>query len=286
MIKLSHTLFALPFAGLSTILALLHSTKSNSELIKTVLWILVCMVSARSAAMGFNRYADKEIDKLNPRTAQREIPAGKISEKSVLVFVILSSLLFIFSSFQINLLCFYLSFPALFIILFYSYSKRFTYLCHFILGLGIGIAPTGAWVAILEKVDILPFLWSMGLMFHIAGFDILYATQDIEFDRQNNLYSIPSQFGINASLWLSKLSHILSISFFIYAGYIGGLNYIYYIFLMLTGILFIIEHKLVSPKDLSKVPIAFFHINVSISIVLFLGILFDKWSALIQRFSQ
>lgn len=283
MIKLSHSLFALPFAGLSAILAILVSTDSNRILLWKSLWIIICMVSARSAAMGFNRYVDRDIDKQNPRTANREIPAGQVSEKNALFFILVSAIIFLAASAMISWLCFGLAFPALFLILFYSYSKRFTFLCHFILGAAIGVAPLAAWLAILNRLETMPIFWSLGLMFHIAGFDILYSIQDVEFDNQQGLHSIPSRFGVGFALILARILHILCFLFLFLAGFLAGLGIYYYIFLFITGILFILEHRMVSLEDLSKIPIAFFHINASISAVLFFGILIDKWADLLRR---
>jgi 4-hydroxybenzoate polyprenyltransferase len=283
MIKFSHTIFALPFAGLATILAILQTSIEASILYEKIFYIILCMITARSAAMGFNRVVDSDFDAKNSRTALREIPSGSLSKKSVIFFIVLSSLLFLFFSYCLSLLCFLLSFPALFCILFYSYTKRFTYLCHFFLGFAIGIAPTAAYIAILNKIELLPFLWTMGLTFHIAGFDILYSTADAEFDKANGLHSIPSRFGIKKAFWISRASHVISFSLLLYAGMYSGLGLFYFLFLALTGILFIIEHSLVKENDLSKVPIAFFHINASISIVLFVGILIDKGSELFAK---
>ncbi len=280
MVKFSHTLFALPFAGLAMIIAILNTTLSKEELYLKSILILLCMVSARNAAMGFNRFVDKEIDKHNPRTKNRELPAGILSNTSVITFTILFSFIFIISTYFLNIFCFYASIPTLFIILIYSYTKRFTWFCHYILGIGIGLAPSGAWTAITGEISIIPFIWTMGLMFHIAGFDILYSTQDMEYDKMNNLYSIPSRFGLSLSLNIARINHLLAFSLLFYAGIISSMNNYYYIFLIIAGILFTIEHLMVNKNDLSKVPIAFFHINASISIVLFLGILFDKWNEL------
>jgi 4-hydroxybenzoate polyprenyltransferase len=280
MVKFSHTIFALPFAGISVLLALPITPYKGSELLKILLLVLVCMVSARNAAMGFNRSLDSDIDSKNPRTQNREIPSGKLSQKSVNIFTILFVLIFFISTFFINSLSFLLSFPAIFLVLFYSYTKRITWLCHYVLGFGIGIAPTGAWIAITNEFHLVPVLWSFGLMFHIAGFDILYATQDMEFDKSMGLFSIPSRFGVQFSLGLAKLNHIISFFLLFWGGYYAGLGILFYLFLVITGVLFLIEHMLVSPDDLSKVPIAFFHINAIISVVLFLGILVDRWSTL------
>jgi 4-hydroxybenzoate polyprenyltransferase len=281
MVKFSHTLFALPFALLAAMIALLDTPHSGNELLKRFALILVCMFAARNAAMGFNRAVDAEIDGKNPRTAIREIPSGKLSKTSVILFTLAFCLLFIISTYFINTLTFYLSVPALVIVLFYSYTKRFTWLCHFILGFGIGISPTGAWIAIKDEFSIIAVLWSFGLMFHIAGFDILYSTQDRDFDKKHGLQSIPARFGIPIALNIARISHIISFALLTLAGIKAELGIIYYLFLTATGVLFIIEHKLVSKDDLSKVPIAFFHINASISSVLFFGILLDKWTEII-----
>ncbi|HRG47936.1 MAG TPA: UbiA-like polyprenyltransferase [Leptospiraceae bacterium] len=285
MVKFSHTLFALPFAGLASVIAILKSNLTLNELLWKLLLILICMFAARSAAMGFNRYADREFDRANPRTANREIPAGVLSENSVLWFTIFFGLLFLIASFLLSPLCFYLSIPALAIILFYSYSKRFTLFCHFILGLGIGISPSGAWIAIQNNLELVPALWSFGLMFHIAGFDILYSSQDVEIDKKLGLHSIPSKLGLPTAFWIARLSHLIAFSLFVYAGILANLQIFYFIFLTITGVLFIIEHFLVSPTDLKKIPIAFFHINASISVILFIGILLDKWKELLVKLS-
>jgi len=283
MVKFSHTLFALPFAGLSFVSALGETDKSASELQKILLLVVICMFSARNAAMGFNRWADREIDANNPRTKDREIPKGTISEKSVLFFVIGFSVIFIGTSFFINFLCFILAFPALGVILFYSYTKRFTYLCHFVLGFGIGIAPIGAYLAVTESFALSPVLWSFGLMFHIAGFDILYSTQDIEVDRSLGLKSIPARFGIKNALFISRFIHVICFALFLSAGLTLNLRIFYMTFLAITGVLLIIEHSLVSPVNMSKLPIAFFHINASISIILFLGIFLDNWKTVLYK---
>jgi 4-hydroxybenzoate polyprenyltransferase len=284
MVKFSHTLFALPFAGLSIILAVLESKLIISVFYLKLSLILICMISARNAAMGFNRLVDAEIDKNNPRTKNREIPSGVLSKTSVIVFTVLFSFTFIISTYFLNTFAFLASIPTLIIVLFYSFTKRFTWMCHYILGFGIGLSPMGAWVAITGEVSFVSFLWSMGLMFHIAGFDILYSTQDMEYDKENGLFSIPSNFGLEISLLVAKINHTISFILLFYAGKVAGLSSFYFIFLSIAGILFAIEHFLVNKNDLSKVPIAFFHINASISIILFLGIFFEKWNDLIYYF--
>lgn len=284
MVKFSHTLFALPFAFISVVLSLKENSISKDEFLFKLFLILICMVSARNAAMGFNRLVDSEIDKNNPRTQNREIPAGKISKKSVLLFTIIFSLIFIFSTYFINSFSFIASIPTLIIILGYSFTKRFTWICHYILGLGIGLAPLAAGVAMQNKISILPLFFSVGLMFHISGFDILYSIQDIEYDKANGLYSIPSRFGVQNSLIVSRMNHIISFLVLVYAGMYGQMNYSYFIFIVIAGILFIIEHILVRVDDLTKIPIAFFHINASISSILFLGIIIDNWKFLWNYF--
>lgn len=282
LVKFSHTLFALPFALLSVILALSESPFSSSELIKRIISILICMVSARNAAMGFNRLVDEKFDKLNPRTSSRELPSQKISQEAVQLFTLLFSLVFLISCFWIDIKIFLLGIPTLGLILFYSYTKRFTYLCHYILGLGIGIAPVGAWLVLKDTIEMTPIFFFLGLMFHIAGFDILYATQDYEFDKKNGLHSIPVRFGISKALWISRFTHLLSIIFLSLPYFYSNLGNIYLGFIFIIAILFITEHSLVTPTNLTKVPIAFFHINISISLVLFLGVLIDKWSLLLE----
>ncbi len=198
LVKFEHTLFALPFALIGFFLAL---KEDQSELsIRLLILVLLCMVFARNAAMGFNRYLDREFDKLNPRTASREIPAGILEPKSVLLFVILNALLFITATAFINWLCFALSPVALFVILFYSYTKRFTPLCHFVLSLGLAIAPMGAYLAVAGKFDWLPLMLSFVVFFWVSGFDIIYALQDEEFDNDNRLKSIPSLIGKRRAL--------------------------------------------------------------------------------------
>lgn len=284
MVKFSHTLFALPFALLSVILGLKTSTIPLENFIYKFLLILVCMVSARNAAMGFNRLVDADIDAKNPRTKNREVPAGILKKRDVGIFTILFIIVFIFSTYFLNSFSFYASLPTLFIILGYSYTKRITWFCHYILGIGIGLAPSAAWVALLNEISFLPILFSLGLMFHIAGFDILYSLQDYKFDEGMGLYSIPSRFGIQKSLYISRFNHLLSFSILIYAGIYGNMNLAYFLFVSIAGILFLAEHLMVKPDDLSKIPIAFFHINASISSVLFLGILADNWIFLLDYF--
>lgn len=282
LVKFSHTLFALPFALLSVILALAESPFSGAELLRRIIYILICMVSIRNSAMGFNRLIDEKFDKLNPRTANRELPSKKISQKAVWFFTLGFGFLFLLSCYLIDLKIFLLGIPTLSLVLFYSYTKRFTYLCHYVLGLSIGIAPVGAWLVIKDSLELTPIFFFLGLMFHIAGFDILYSTQDYEFDKANSLHSIPVRFGIQKALWISRFTHLLSILFLSLPYFYSNLGGLYLVFVVFIGILFVVEHSLVGPNDLTKVPIAFFHVNISISIVLFLGVLLDKWSLVLE----
>lgn len=284
MVKFSHTLFALPFALLSVVLNLKTNLIPIDNFLYKFLLILICMVSARNAAMGFNRLVDADIDAKNPRTKNREIPAGILKKKDVQIFTAFFVVIFIISTYFLNSFSFIASVPTLAIIMGYSYTKRITWLCHYILGLGIGLAPLAAWVALSNEIAVLPLLFSIGLMFHISGFDILYSLQDYKFDEGMGLYSIPSRFGVKPSLIISRANHIIAFSVLVYAGIYGEMNLGYFIFVILAGILFFIEHFMVKPDDLSKIPIAFFHINASISSVLFLGIVADNWKFLLEYF--
>ena len=271
MIKFSHTIFALPFALSAVVLAHWETPVSMGG----VFWILIAMVGARSAAMGFNRIADARLDADNPRTADREIPRGKISTASAVVFVFLFSALFVIASAFLSRLCLYLSFPVLGILFFYSYAKRFTWLCHLYLGFAISLAPVGAWIAVTGGFDARILLLSFGLMTYIAGFDILYACQDIQFDKQSGLFSIPARFGVATSLLAAKLIHLGSLLCFLLlipAFHLGG---IYLLSVAIIAVLFYIEHRLINPNDLSRINIAFFHMNSIISVTLFIGIAAD-----------
>lgn len=234
---------------------------------------MLCMVFARSAAMAFNRWQDRDIDAKNPRTVVREIPSGVIKEKNALFFVIIMSLAFILTTFFINRLCFYLSPLALFVVLGYSYTKRFTFLCHLFLGLGLALAPVGAYLAVTGVFDLIPVLYGIAVLFWTAGFDIIYALQDEEFDKENQLKSIPVVLGKRNALMLSNLLHVLSAMAMIFAGITAGqyyeqLHLIHYIGLAVFILMLIYQHTLVKPNDLSRVNLAFFTTN-GIASVLF-----------------
>ena len=271
LIKFSHTIFALPFAFLGFFIA-------TCEFGGTISWklfglVLLCMVFARSAAMAFNRYLDRDIDKQNPRTAGREIPAGAISPKAALFFVILSSLLFIGTTWLINPLCFLLSPIALIVILGYSYTKRFTALCHFVLGLGLSLAPIGAYMAVGGRFDVIPLLYSFAVLFWVSGFDIIYALQDEDFDRSLNLQSIPVKLGKTRALLLSTFLHIVCALLILIAAFYLSITYkdlgwLHWVGAGIFVALLAYQHRLVSPEDLSKVDIAFFTTNGVASLIL------------------
>ena len=265
MIKFEHTIFALPFAFIGALMAS-NGIPSGRQIV----WIVAAMVGARSAAMTFNRIVDYRYDRLNPRTEKRALPAGSLSMPFAIAFTILMSGLFVFSAAQLNLLCFYLSFPTLAILLFYSYTKRFTSLSHLFLGIAIGLAPLAAWVAVRGEFAWPPVLLSGAVMFWIAGFDIIYAMQDLEFDRKNGLFSLPARLGAAPALMLSTVFHVATVVLFIATAHWMQLGTVAYAGIAVgAGILFW-EHRIVKPNDLSRVNVAFFSLNGYVSILLFL----------------
>jgi len=264
LIKFSHTIFALPFAILGYTLATIESGQQPDWTIFCL--VLLCMVFARSAAMAFNRFLDRDIDELNPRTKVREIPAGLISSKSALFFVVVNVIAFLITTFFINDICFYLSPIALLVILGYSYTKRFTALCHLVLGLGLSLAPIGAYLAVIGHFDILPVLYSLAVLFWVAGFDIIYALQDEAFDKSLSLHSIPVSLGINGALRLSSFFHLICAGIIVFAAYLLQMKYLYLGWINWIAVLVFIglllnQHRLVKPNDLSKVDLAFFTTN-------------------------
>ncbi|TGL65900.1 UbiA-like polyprenyltransferase [Leptospira sarikeiensis] len=286
-IKFSHTLFALPFAGIAFVLAILREPALPLSLIaQKLFWVLVCMVGARSAAMGFNRWADKKIDAKNPRTANREIPSGQISDAMAILFIVGSAILFFIGSWFLNPLSFYLSFPTLFLLLTYSYTKRFTFLCHFYLGVTIGLAPLATWIAIREEFSWIAGFWTLGLAFNLAGFDILYALQDREFDKKEGLHSVPASFGEQKSLIISRISHVFSILFLGVAALNAGLNSFFWIFLVFVAFLLFKEQKIAFENKDGNFPPSFYQIHSWISLVIFLGILSETVPGLIRLFTQ
>ena len=277
LIKFSHTVFALPFALVGFFLA--NYLEGKSPNLTILLCILLCMVFARSAAMAFNRYLDRDIDALNPRTVVREIPAGVITAQSALMFVIINSVAFILTTWFINPLCFALSPIALLVVLGYSYTKRFTFLCHFVLGLGLSLAPIGAYLAVTGHFDSLPLYYSLVVLLWVSGFDIIYALQDEDFDKSLNLNSIPVRLGRSGALQLSNILHLICALVVLYAVWLvntvqgtpyvegGGFGIIHWmgaaIFIGLLGY----QHTLVKPNDLSKVNMAFFTTNGIASVI-------------------
>src|ERR1700683_3821271 len=270
MIKWEHSVFVLPFALCGAMLAA-KGFPAGRELA----WIVVAMVAARSAAMAFNRLADASIDALNPRTQARALPAGQLSSGFVARFVILSCAVFVLAAWQLNRLSFLLSPAALAVILLYSYSKRFTRWSHLVLGLAMGIAPSAAWIAVRGSLDPRILLLTAAVTFWGGGFDVLYACQDYEFDRQAGLHSIPRYFGISKSLWIARLFHLMMLLLLVSLVVVFGLGKLAIVGVAFVALLLAYEHSLVSPHDLSKLNAAFFTMNGVISVVFFFFVAAD-----------
>lgn len=297
LVKFSHTIFAMPFALIGFFLGIFsfrleteykflttHGEFASSVFhwevpykAYTILLFLVilCMIFARSAAMAFNRWLDANYDAKNPRTAIREIPAGIISSKNALIFTILSSIFFILTTYFINTACLILAPVALFVILFYSYTKRFTALCHLVLGVGLGLAPIGAYLAVTGHFDLLPILFSFTVLFWVSGFDIIYALQDVEFDQSQQLHSIPAALGKTKALRVSEMLHIFSAVCVVVAGVYGHFGWLYWIGVAVFVGMLIYQHSIVKPTDLSKVNIAFMTANGIASVVFAAFVLLD-----------
>ncbi|MCH8054588.1 MAG: UbiA family prenyltransferase [Deltaproteobacteria bacterium] len=276
LIRFSHTVFALPFAMAALVLA--WSTHPVS--LRTLIWIVVAMVGARSAAMGFNRIADRKLDALNPRTRGWELPQGKVKVWEAALLTAFASVLLIYAAYQLNPLCFVLSPVALATIFFYSLTKRFTWTSHLFLGLALSLAPMGAWLAVIglpnSLTDLLtPFFLGVAVLFWLAGFDVIYSFQDYEFDRSHGLYSIPVRFGVVWGLRLSSLFHFLTVLFLALVGLSAGLGVIYWTGMAAVTLILIWEHRLVKPDDLSRINRAFFDFNAYVSLGYFLTILGD-----------
>jgi 4-hydroxybenzoate polyprenyltransferase len=264
LIKFSHTVFALPFALVGWALGTLHSGEGFS--VKLLILVILCMITARSAAMAFNRWLDRDIDAANPRTKIREIPAGVISAQSALLFTIASSLLFIACTYFINRICFVLSPVVLLVVLGYSYTKRFTALCHFVLGLGLALAPIGAYLAVTGVFHLWPILLGLVVFTWVAGFDIIYALQDEAFDQSLGLHSIPAKLGKHKALWVSSAIHLITAAALLYITWQLTAHQAEASWIMIgaTGLfilLLVYQHFLVSPTDLSRVNLAFFTTN-------------------------
>ncbi|QJD94700.1 UbiA family prenyltransferase [Mucilaginibacter robiniae] len=274
LVTFSHTIFAMPFAFIGFFLAV-TTTDYKFEWYKLIL-MLLCMVFARNSAMSFNRYLDRDIDAINPRTKMRDIPAGRISPTAALTFTIINCVLFMVTTWFINLLCFYLAPIALLIVLGYSATKRFTALCHFVLGLGLSLAPLGAYLVVTGHFALLPVFFSLAVVCWVSGFDIIYALQDEEFDRGQNLHSIPSRHGIVNALRFSTFLHVLSALFVILPAFYTHVSIPYYLGILVYCSMLVYQHRLVKPTDLSRVNFAFMTTNGIASVVFALFFLLDR----------
>jgi 4-hydroxybenzoate polyprenyltransferase len=276
LVKFSHTVFAMPFALIGYSLAV--SEPGYNFSFKLLFLIVLCMIFARNSAMGFNRLADKKFDALNPRTSNREIPAGIIDSRAAAIFVILNVVLFIVSTSFINRLTLILSPIALTVILGYSLTKRFTWLCHFILGLGLSLAPIGAYISLTGKFSIVPLVYSFIVLTWVSGFDIIYALQDNEFDKTNKLYSVPSATGIKAAISISVFIHLITFGLVILAGILGDGGWLFWTGAFLfSGFLFY-QHLIVKPDDLSRVNLAFGTTNGVASVIFAIFVILDLYS--------
>lgn len=273
LVLFAHSIFALPFAFIGFFLAV-HTTNYHFDWLLLLL-MLICMVTARSAAMAFNRYLDRDIDALNPRTAMRDIPARRISAKNALLFTIINCLIFVAATYFINPICFYLSPVALFVVLFYSYTKRITPLCHLVLGLGLGLAPLGAYLVVTGSFHIVPVLYALSVLFWVSGFDIIYALQDEEFDKAHHLHSIPAYFGKKGALRISELLHGLSACCVIIPMFYMHLSWFYILGIIFYCSLLIYQHVIVSPTDLRRVNRAFMTTNGIASVIFAVFFLLD-----------
>ncbi|HBV97581.1 MAG: prenyltransferase [Peptococcaceae bacterium BICA1-7] len=270
MIKIEHTLFALPFAYIG---ALLVAQKVPSA--HDLGWITLAMAGARTAAMSLNRIIDRHIDARNPRTAGRAIPRGMLSVVEVWGYALVSLGLLLVSAYNLSPLAFKLFPVALAVLFIYPYTKRFTWLCHLVLGLALGLAPLGAWVAIAGSFDLAPLMLAAGVMFWVAGFDIIYACDDFDFDRSEGVHSIPARFGIRPGLMISSAFHTAAIGLFVGVGLAVQLGMLYYTGMFLAAALLFYQHRVISPEDLSRSGMAFFNLNAGLSISTFIFTLAD-----------
>lgn len=259
LVKFSHSIFAMPFALFGFALGV--TDKGDPLIIRLLLLVILCMLFARNAAMSFNRWADQDIDRSNPRTSQREIPAKVIESRSALIFCIVNAVLFILTTWFINKLCFFLSPLALLVVMGYSFTKRFTALSHFVLGLGLALAPTGAYIAVTGRFALVPVIISFAVLCWVSGFDIIYALQDDEFDRAHRLRSVPVAIGRKGALLLSLVLHCGTMILLIWAGFAAKLGFIFWLGLVIFGLLLFYQHVIVKPGDLRRVNTAFFTLN-------------------------
>ncbi len=269
MVKVAHSLFALPFALSGAVLAAARHGISWTQ----VAWIVVAMFGARNAALGFNRLVDRRIDAANPRTADRELPAGRLSVTSVWIVTVLLAALFVFASFRLGKLCGWLSPLALALVFGYSWTKRFTWLSHVFLGLALAVAPVGGWVAVAGGFSVLAWLLGAAVLLWVAGFDVIYACQDVEFDRNAGLFSLPARFGPARALAAARGFHAAAWLVLVAIGWLGALHPVYWIGVVAIGLLLAQQHRLVGPDDLSRVGVAFFNLNAVIAILYFIDVL-------------
>lgn len=275
LVLFAHSVFALPFAIIGFFLAI-ETTEHEFDWYKLLL-MLACMVLARNAAMAFNRYLDRDVDALNPRTATRDVPAGRVSPGQALTFTLVNSALFILATWFINPICFYLSPVALLVVLGYSYTKRFTPLCHLVLGLGLGLAPVGAYLVVTGVFHIVPIFYGIAVLCWVSGFDIIYALQDEDFDRQHNLRSIPVLLGTRGAIRLSEILHVISAIFVMLPLIYIDLGWPYYLGILSYVGLLIYQHRLFTPTDLSRVDRAFMTTNGVASVVFAVFFLLAIW---------
>ncbi len=273
LVMFSHTIFSLSFALLSMLLA-----AGGLPKLETLFWIMVCLLGARTGANAINRVIDAEIDAKNSRTANRQIPRGEFKKKEVLLFTAFCFLLMLVGAYQLNMICFLLSPVALFLMIIYSYCKRFTFLCHLVLGITCACAPVGAWLAVTGELSLLPLFMGAANTLWVAGFDIIYGSQDYDFDKANHLHSIPVKFGVKNALRIAMLFHIITVFCLVVIGLLAAqLGVIYLIGLLIICCLFVVEYRLVSPTNLTNVNIASYSINQLISIVLLISGLLDAF---------
>lgn len=264
MIKFEHTVFAMPFALMGAFLA-----GRGVPGLMTFVWVVLAMVGARTAAMGFNRIVDRRFDKLNPRTAGRAIPAGAVRLWEAWAMVLIAAALFFFACYNLNELTLFLSPFALGLTFFYSLTKRFTWLCHVVLGVALAFSPLGGWVAVKGALAGFPFVLSLGVLFWVAGFDAVYACLDADFDKKIGLCSLPARFGRKNAFRLAVFFHVIAFALFIATGIVSRLNYFYYLGIAVTGAALFYQHIVVNPRDLSKIKLSFFTMNGLISLTLF-----------------
>jgi len=270
LVMFSHTLFSLPFA----LMAMFIAAEGLPEG-RIVFWILVALFAGRNAANALNRYVDAEYDKKNPRTSGRHIPSGRIKKYEPLIITVILYGIFVFSAWMINNICFYLSPVALLLFTLYSYTKRFTWLCHVVLGATCAGAPVGAWLAVRGEFDIVPLIFGVIVTLWVGGFDIIYGTQDIDFDRKEGLHSIPAKFGLKGALWISRIFHLIMWAMLLILYFITSLSYIYLIGVFISGLLLMLEHYIVDPEHKNIMNLASYNINQIISMILLLVVVLD-----------